>query len=124
MAEGDDDHGFKGKAGATRFANVQYYSWCQYARRCIFHEPSLALKAVGKVSFKDLLLDDSFSIEDTALLWQMLHKRLEFGLVWMRDATIDALEIERASGDYRVVQKLGDAGQLKSAHKVLSLMSE
>jgi hypothetical protein len=104
------DHGFKTKAGLARFAEIKHYSWCQYARRCIFHEPSLALKAVGKVSFRDLLLDDNFSIGDAGRLWQMIDKRLTLGLLWMKDATIEGLAIARASGDNRVVQRMGSEG--------------
>ncbi|OAX38293.1 hypothetical protein K503DRAFT_770624 [Rhizopogon vinicolor AM-OR11-026] len=84
----------------------------QYARRIIFHEPDLFFKSLDKVSFKDLLLADDFSNEDVAKFSLLFQARLGFGLVWFKDAVIDAL----------VMSKKGTAaniGKLSSRHQVL-----
>jgi hypothetical protein len=52
----------------SRQISIFQHTIQQYTRRCIFHEPVLSLKALDKVSFKDLYLDEDFSVEDAARL--------------------------------------------------------
>jgi hypothetical protein len=63
----------------------------QYARRILFHDPVLSLKALDKVPFKDFILDDNFSLEDLAKFFVIWTKRLEIGLLWWKDSTLEAL---------------------------------
>jgi hypothetical protein len=75
----------------VRLAMVQHATMLQYARRVIFHDPVLSLKALNKVSLKDLLLDPEFSWEDVVRFITVWEKRLEIGLLWWKDATLEAL---------------------------------
>ncbi|KAG2143575.1 hypothetical protein DEU56DRAFT_791361 [Suillus clintonianus] len=86
----------------------------QYARRIIFHEPDLFFKSLDKVSFKDLILDDDFSIEDALkFLFLFEHFRLGFGLMWFKDAVLDALVMSKKGGNN------ANLGSLSSRHKML-----
>jgi hypothetical protein len=67
----------------------------QFGRRIIFHEPDLFFKSLDKVSFKDFLLADDFSNEDVAKFALLFQARLGFGLVWFKDAVIDALVMSK-----------------------------
>ena len=63
----------------------------QYALRIIFYEPTLFMKSVGKVSLKDLILGDDFTLEDLALFSQLFSKKLGIALLWLKDSIIEAL---------------------------------
>lgn len=78
----------------------------QYARRIIFHEPNLFFKSLDKVSFKDLILSDDFSNEDAVRFALMFEKKLGFGLVWLKDAVLDAFVISKG-GIAANIGKLG-----------------
>jgi hypothetical protein len=68
----------------------------QYIRRIVFHDPVLFMKALGKVSFEDLLLSEDFSLEDIINFLPLLTKPLEFGIRWYKDAIVEALAIRDA----------------------------
>ena len=63
----------------------------QYALRIIFYEPTLFMKSLGKVSLKDLILGDDFTLEDLALFGQLFSKKLGIALLWLKDSIIEAL---------------------------------
>ncbi|KAG1722902.1 hypothetical protein EDB19DRAFT_1954289 [Suillus lakei] len=84
----------------------------QYARRIIFHEPDLFFKSLDKVSFTDLVLDDDFSNEDVAKFILLFQARLDFGLVWFKDAVLDALVMSKGG----TTANLGDFSR---RHQVL-----
>lgn len=63
----------------------------QYALRIVFYEPTLFMKSVGKVSLKDLILGDDFTLEDLALFSQLFSRRLGIALLWLKDSIIEAL---------------------------------
>lgn len=67
----------------------------QFARRIILHQPALFMKSLGKVSFKDLVLSDDFSVEDLATFGGLFIGPTEFPLGWFKDAVLDALAISR-----------------------------
>ncbi|KAF8834137.1 hypothetical protein BDN67DRAFT_976199, partial [Paxillus ammoniavirescens] len=67
----------------------------QFARRIIFHQPHLFMKSLEKVSFKDFVLGDDFSVEDLFKFVQLFVTPLEFPLQWFKDAILDALAISR-----------------------------
>jgi hypothetical protein len=92
----------------------------QYIRRIIFHDPVLFMKAQGKVSFEDLLLSEDFSIEELSRIYQLLHKRLEIGLRWYKDAVIEALAI----WDAGTAANVGAPGMLVLSHFPLKLKPE
>lgn len=69
----------------------------QYVRRIVFHDPVLYMKALGKVSIQDLLLSEDFILEDIVNFFPLLHRPLEFGIRWYKDAVVEALAI-RDSG--------------------------
>lgn len=68
----------------------------QYVRRIIFHDPVLFMKALGKVSFEDLLLSEDFSLEDILNFFPLLSSPLKFGMRWYKDAIVEALAIRDA----------------------------
>ncbi|RDB30516.1 hypothetical protein Hypma_007277 [Hypsizygus marmoreus] len=70
----------------------------QYARRIIFHEPVLFMKSLNKESFKDLLLDDDFSLEDLSRFALLFNKELGLGLLWLKDAVMEALIMSGRAG--------------------------
>jgi len=67
----------------------------QFARRIIFHQPTLFMKSLDRVSFKDLILNDDFSIEDFSRFLGLLMIPTGFPLKWFKDAVLDALAISR-----------------------------
>lgn len=73
----------------------QFFIYQQFVRRVIFHEPSLFMKAMEKVSFKDLILSDDYSIEDMVRFMELFLRPLEFPLKWFKDAVLDALAMSR-----------------------------
>ncbi|KAF8429445.1 hypothetical protein L210DRAFT_3508516 [Boletus edulis BED1] len=73
----------------------QFFIYQQFARRIIFHEPTLFMKSLGKVSFKDLILSDDFSMEDLTKFLDLFLRPMEFPLKWFKDAVLDALAISR-----------------------------
>ncbi|KAF9233643.1 hypothetical protein BU15DRAFT_79892 [Melanogaster broomeanus] len=56
---------------------------------------TLFMKSLEKVSFKDLILGDDFSIEDMFRFFELFIRPLEFPLPWFKDAVLDALAISR-----------------------------
>ncbi|KAK0205056.1 hypothetical protein DFS33DRAFT_727936 [Desarmillaria ectypa] len=88
----------KETADALRSMEVFKCAMQQYARRILFHEPTLHLKALDKVSFKDLFMDDDFDIDDLTKFMIVWSKRLEFGLLWWKDSVIEALVLARRPG--------------------------
>jgi hypothetical protein len=83
---------------SSRQISMLQHTFLQYARRCIFHEPVLSLKALDKVSFKDLFLDEDFSVEDAALFIRLFEMRLGFGLLWWKDSVREAMAIASPVG--------------------------
>jgi hypothetical protein len=72
----------------------------QYARRIMYHDSDFFFKTLNKVSFRDLVLDDDFSIEDTFKFMFLFEKnKLGFGLMWLKDAVLDALEMSKEKGN-------------------------
>lgn len=72
-------------------AMVSHKIMQQYALRIVFYEPTLFMKSVGKVSLKDLILGDDFTLEDLALFYQLFSRRLGIALLWLKDSIIEAL---------------------------------
>ncbi|KAK0223520.1 hypothetical protein IW262DRAFT_1447435 [Armillaria fumosa] len=83
----------KGTAGELRSLEISKHAMQQYACRILFYEPTLYLKTLHKVSFKDLFLDDDFDIVDLIRFAIVFSKRLEFGLLWWKDSVIEALAL-------------------------------
>ena len=65
----------------------------QYALRVVFYEPTLFMKSLEKVSLKDLILNDDFTIEDAVRFYDLWRGMMGFGLKWCKDAVVDALAI-------------------------------
>ncbi|KAF9235400.1 hypothetical protein BU15DRAFT_32467, partial [Melanogaster broomeanus] len=84
------------KQDSTRaMLEKMFFCFQQYARRIIFHQPALFMKSLEKVSFKDLILGDDFSIEDMFRFLELFMRPLGFPLPWFKDAVLDALAIYR-----------------------------
>ncbi|KAF7342643.1 hypothetical protein MSAN_02021100 [Mycena sanguinolenta] len=77
-----------------KLKKINNAAYAQYGRRIIFHDPNLFAKSLNKVSFKDLVMDDDFGIEDVKRILQMLGSRLTFGLTWWKDSLTEALYIK------------------------------
>jgi len=73
----------------------QFFIYQQFARRIIFHQPTLFMKSLERVSFKDLILSDDFSMVDLARFLDLFLRPMEFPLKWFKDAVLDALAISR-----------------------------
>ncbi|KAJ7796356.1 hypothetical protein B0H14DRAFT_2915495 [Mycena olivaceomarginata] len=77
-----------------KLKKIIHAAYAQYFRRIIFHDPNLFAKSLNKVSFKDLVMDDDFGIEDLKRILRMLESRLAFGLTWWKDSLTEALYIK------------------------------
>lgn len=84
-----------------------FFIFQQFARRIIFHEPTLFMKSLEKVSFKDLILSDDFSMEDLARFLDLFFSPMAFPLKWFKDAVLDALAISR----HGTAANVGSVGQ-------------
>ncbi|KAG2143585.1 hypothetical protein DEU56DRAFT_242494 [Suillus clintonianus] len=84
----------------------------QFARRVIFNEPNLFFKSLDKVSFKDLFLDDDFSMEDAAKFVMLFERRLGIGLMWFKDAVLEALVMSKGG-------TAANVGDLSRRHQIL-----
>jgi hypothetical protein len=97
--------------GIDRFATIMHNIALQYARRILFNDPALSLKAVDKVSFKDLILDDDFSFEDLIKFDHIWEMRMGFGLVWWKDSTLEALAMLPSNGERSNAANVGDPSE-------------
>ncbi|KAF8056631.1 hypothetical protein FPV67DRAFT_1729807 [Lyophyllum atratum] len=89
---------------------------CQYARRIIWHEPTLCYKALDKVSFRDFILSDEITVEDMAKFFEVFAvQRLRLGLLWLKDAAIEALAMSRPG----VAGTAANVGDPKNRYPVL-----
>ncbi|KAJ7166953.1 hypothetical protein C8R46DRAFT_951572 [Mycena filopes] len=87
------------KAGGTptddpeekRVGNTAANVWLQYTRRIVFHDQQLFAKSLGKVSLKDLLMDDDFGYGDLIRIATLYTKHLHIGLRWWKDSWTEAL---------------------------------
>ncbi|KAG8216306.1 hypothetical protein J3R82DRAFT_6372 [Butyriboletus roseoflavus] len=93
FGELDDAHPETESSRALR--EKRFFIFQQFSRRIIFHEPSLFMKSLERVSFKDLILSDDFSMEDLARFLKLFSDPLGFTLKWFKDAVLDALAISR-----------------------------
>ena len=75
------------------------------------------MKAMGKVSFEDLLLSEDFSLEDITC-FSPLFKPMEFGIRWYKDAVVEALAIRDAG----TAANVGDPGMVIFFKFVLHLL--
>lgn len=99
--------------GVKRITTIMHNIMIQYARRILFHDPVLSLKAIGKVSFKDLILDDNFSFEDMVKFLVALQNRMGFGLLCWKDSTLEALAmLPSGSGEPNNAASVGNPGML------------
>jgi hypothetical protein len=97
-----------GNPGIIRFTTIMHNITLQYARRILFYDPVLSLKALNKVSFKDLILDDDFSIEDLKNFFELWTKRTAIGLLWWKDSTLEALAMLSSDGKLNNAANVGD----------------
>ncbi|KAK0194072.1 hypothetical protein F5146DRAFT_418329 [Armillaria mellea] len=121
----------KESADEVRSLEVFKHAMQQYARRILFYEPTLYLKTLDKVSFKDLFLDDDFDFVDLIRFVIVWSKRLEFGLLWWKDSVIEALTLAGRPGSNTA--NLGDLSNrfnivggwiYNRAHKRLKISNE
>jgi hypothetical protein len=66
----------------------------QFARRIIFHQPTLFMKSLEVVSLRDFILDD-FPVEHLARFLDQFLRPLEYSLMSLKDAILDALAVLR-----------------------------
>lgn len=97
--------------GIDRMATISHNIALQYSRRVLFNDPVLSLKAHDKVSFKDLILDDDFSFEDVVNFVRIWEMRMEFGLVWWKDSTLEALAMLLSNGKHSNAANVGDPSE-------------
>lgn len=89
-----------------------YHIMRQYALRIIFYEPTLFMKSLEKVSLKDLILSEDFTIEDARLFGELfIRQRLALGLLWLKDSVLEALSIVTQSNSSGIAANFGDLGE-------------
>ena len=99
------DHGRRAK-------RIVQNSMRQYALRIIFYQPILFMKSLDKVSLKDLVLSDDFTIEDAVLFYQLFFRILDFGLLWFKDSVLEALAMANHPNSSGVAASdLGEPGK-------------
>ncbi|KAF9066127.1 hypothetical protein BDP27DRAFT_1330993 [Rhodocollybia butyracea] len=84
----------EGVANST-LVSLARHTFLQYFRRIVMHDPVLSMKAINKVSPKDLILDEDFALKDAARVMVLLAKRLQIGLLWWKDSLLEAIAITR-----------------------------
>jgi hypothetical protein len=95
--------------GRQKLKKINNAAFAQYFRRIVFHDPNLFAKSLNKVSFKDLVMDDDFGIEDVRRILQMLERRLAFGLTWWKDSLTEALYIKDSA---EASANMGSVGEI------------
>ncbi|KAJ7155155.1 hypothetical protein C8R46DRAFT_1227108 [Mycena filopes] len=88
-------------------------AWAQYFRRMVFHDPQLFARSLGKVSFKDLVLDDEFTFDDLLRIQVLMGQRLTFGLTWWKDCLTEAIFIRDCA------EASANMGSLENRVKIL-----
>ncbi|KAJ7478764.1 hypothetical protein B0H11DRAFT_2234218 [Mycena galericulata] len=88
-------------------------AFAQYFRRIVFHDPHLFAKSLGKISFKDLVMDDDFGFEDVQRIMLMMEKRMTFGLIWWKDSLTEAIFIKDTT------EASANMGSLENRVKIL-----
>ncbi|KAJ4469543.1 hypothetical protein J3R30DRAFT_1566854 [Lentinula aciculospora] len=99
----------------SKMVLVVHHTLAQYHRRIVMHDPVLSLKAIDKVSFKDLILDEEFSLEDIARFAVLIDKQMGFGLLWWKDSLIEAMAIIRN----KATGTAANVGDPKNRFKIL-----
>ncbi|CCM00509.1 uncharacterized protein FIBRA_02543 [Fibroporia radiculosa] len=97
----------------VRHVNIQRDIILQYTRRVLLHDPILVLKADKKVSFNDLFLDPNFTAEDFKRVERGQMKALMEGMIWWRDATLEALSLwpKNSKEQIRTTANVGKLGE-------------
>lgn len=88
--------------------NIQLDTLLQYTRRIILNDPVLLLKAEGKVSLNDMFLDPNFSAEDFKRLEEGQGLLRSSGMIWWKDATLEAIAMWPEAGKKSTAANLGD----------------
>jgi hypothetical protein len=97
----------------VRMSDIRRDTIIQYIRRVILHDAALAQKASGKVSLNDLFLDPTFTVEDFERLDQtQAGLVMAEGLLWWKDATLEALAMWPEPGRASNPANLGNIGML------------
>jgi hypothetical protein len=84
----------------------------QYLRRAAFYDDTLYYKTLDKVSFDDLLLSHEFKIEDCFRIAKHLRGMSRFGLTWLKDSVLEAVEIVRR-GNVSMTAQMGSKGEVQ-----------
>ena len=86
---------------------MRVFIYQQFARRIIFHEPTLFMKSLDRVSLRELILGDDFSMEDLARFLGLFLRPMGFPLKWFKYAVLDALAISH----HGTAVNVGSAGE-------------
>jgi len=82
----------------------------QFWRRIVLHDPILASKAEHKVSFLDMFHSPDFIVEDFERLWGAINM-MDDGLVWWKDATLEAIAIRPSAKKFADSANVGRLGK-------------
>jgi hypothetical protein len=88
--------------GLERIAIIIHNIILQYARRILFHDPVLSLKALD---------NDDFSVEDLTKFDTVWVKQTAIGLLWWRDSTLEALTMFSSGGKPNNAANVGDPSE-------------
>ncbi|KZT09697.1 uncharacterized protein LAESUDRAFT_735345 [Laetiporus sulphureus 93-53] len=101
----------RNNADVLRALSIKRDAILQFARRVVLHDPALLLKAEGKVSFNDLFLDPSFTLDDFEKFERGQQQAVGRGMIWWKDAVLDALAIWPKAGKAGTAANLGRLGE-------------
>ncbi|KAH6918078.1 hypothetical protein BKA70DRAFT_7862 [Coprinopsis sp. MPI-PUGE-AT-0042] len=100
--------GINGDHEISRYmSRIFQVAMAQYLRRAAFYDDTLYHKTLDKVSFDDLFLSQEFQIEDAITVAVHLKGMTGFGLPWLKDSVVEAVEIVRR-GDENISAQLGN----------------
>ncbi|KAL0954387.1 hypothetical protein HGRIS_003371 [Hohenbuehelia grisea] len=91
----------------NRYQDIMFHAFTQYARRIVFYDPGLFIKAIGKISLKDMVMDPEFTMEDASNFAILCLRYKGIGLLWFKDAIIEAIEILSAANPQRNTANVG-----------------
>ena len=101
---------------AKHAEDLRYYALCQYARRIIFYEPTLFIRSMDKVSFRDFFLSDDLDIEDCSSFMELFLRPDELPLPWFKDSIYEGLHMMQQSEPKYGAANIGDIGLYITTH--------
>jgi hypothetical protein len=97
--------------------DLQYYVFCQYARRVIFYEPTLFNKSLDKISFRDFFLSDDLEIEDCSSFMELFMRPDELPLPWFKDSIYEGLHMMQQKEPQHGAANIANTGSYTTLYR-------